>query len=99
APVAAVSVAPPRREKSRKLSYKESRELESIEADILAAENEVARLEAAFASPEFYAKHGHEWQQLEAQLKSAKERVPQLYARWEELERVKAGEASDTVSS
>ena len=84
---------PRRAEKARKLSYKETRELESIEAEILAAEDNVARLEAAFAAPYFYTKHGHEWQQLEAQLKAAKERVPQLYARWEELERIKSGAA------
>jgi ATP-binding cassette subfamily F protein uup len=85
--------APARREKARKLSYKETRELESIESDIRAAEEKVATMEAAFADPAFFAKHGHKWEELEAELETAKKRVPQLYARWEELERVKAGAA------
>jgi ATP-binding cassette subfamily F protein uup len=82
--------APRRTERARKLSYKETRELETIEADILAAEGNVARLETAFAAPDFYEKHGHEWQTLETQLKQGKERVAHLYARWEELEAIKA---------
>lgn len=85
--------APRRTERVRKLSYKETRELETIEADILAAEKEVARLEAAFAAPDFYEKHGHEWQALETRLKEGKERVAFLYARWEELEAIRAGSA------
>src|SRR5580693_5863386 len=46
-----------RPERARKLSYKETRELETIEAEILATEEEVTRLEAAFAAPDFYEKH------------------------------------------
>ena len=77
----------------RKLSYKETRELETIEADIHTAEEKVATMEAAFADPAFFAKHGAKWEQLEAELEAAKKRVPQLYARWEELEAIKAGTA------
>ena len=87
------SSAPKRTERVRKLSYKETRELETIEADILAAEAEVKRMEAAFLSPDFYDKHGHEWEALEAQFKAKKERIPQLYARWEELEAIRAATA------
>src|SRR5205085_7773556 len=43
--------------KPRKLKYKEERELEGMEASILAAETEVARIETLFADPEFYTKH------------------------------------------
>jgi ABC transport system ATP-binding/permease protein len=82
-----------RTERVRKLSYKETRELETIEADILAAEAEVKRMEAAFLSPDFYDKHGHEWEALEAQFKAKKERIPLLYARWEELEAIRAATA------
>jgi ATP-binding cassette subfamily F protein uup len=89
------ATAPPRRaEKTRKLSYKETRELETIEAEIHAAEQEVTRLETALAAPDFYQKHGPDWEAFEAQLKVAKERVPKLYSRWEELEAIKAGNAS-----
>jgi ATP-binding cassette subfamily F protein uup len=97
-PVSALIEPPPiapkpaaRREKVRKLSYKETRELETIEADIHSAEEKVTTMEAAFADPAFFAKHGHQWQELEAELEAAKQRVTQLYARWEELEAIKAG--------
>lgn len=78
----------PKAEKPRKLTWKETRELEAMEQTILAAEEEVARLEGLFAKPDFYQQHGHEWQTLEAQLKAAREEVPRLYARWEELEKI-----------
>jgi ATP-binding cassette subfamily F protein uup len=80
--------APPA--KGRKLKWKEERELETIESDILDAENEVAQLEEAFVAPDFYAKHGADWAQCESNLKTARERVAQLYARWEELEQLQA---------
>src|SRR6185369_15660534 len=44
------SPAPP----ARKLTWKEARELETIEASILAAEDHVARLETSFAAPDFH---------------------------------------------
>jgi ATP-binding cassette subfamily F protein uup len=43
-------------DKPRKLKWKEEREWESMEANILSAENEVSDLEATFAAPDFYAK-------------------------------------------
>ena len=79
-------------EKPRKLKYKEERELETIEAVILAAEEKVAAMESMFAAPDFYAKHGTDWETLDKQLDSAKREVARLYARWEELERIKRGE-------
>ncbi|MEQ1859174.1 MAG: ABC-F family ATP-binding cassette domain-containing protein [Chthoniobacteraceae bacterium] len=83
------ATARPGETKARKLSFKETRELEAMETTIHAAEHEVARLEALFATPDFYSTHGHEWQALEAQLKAAREEVPRLYARWEKLEEIK----------
>jgi ATP-binding cassette subfamily F protein uup len=88
APVAAPS-KPASAAKARKLTYKETRELETIEADILAAETEVARIEAMLSAPDAYMKYGGEWTQLEAQLEAGRKRVPKLYARWEELEAIK----------
>jgi ATP-binding cassette subfamily F protein uup len=91
APVVAPKATPARREKVRKLSYKESRELETIEAAIHEAEAEVTAMETALADPKFFAQHGHHWEAYEAKLEAAKKRVPELYARWEELESIKAG--------
>ena len=74
----------------RKLSFKEARELEGMEAQILAAESDIARVEALFATPDFHRQHGAQTNQLVAELAALKERVTQLYGRWEELEAIKA---------
>jgi ATP-binding cassette subfamily F protein uup len=76
--------------KPRKLSFKETRELEGIEAQIHALEAEVARIEGLFADPEFFRKHAAQVNQLTSELDAAKANVPKLYARWEELEAVKS---------
>ena len=78
-----------KKERARKLSWAESKELEGIEEVILEAEQNVARLEGIFNLPDFYEKHADDWQALEAELKAAKEKVPELYARWEELEAIR----------
>jgi len=74
------------KEKPRKLKWKEEREWESMEANILAAENEVSDLEATFAAPDFYTKPRAEILELQTQLKTARDKVAHLYARWHELE-------------
>jgi ATP-binding cassette subfamily F protein uup len=74
----------------RKLTWKEARELEGIEEVILETEADVARMEAEFAAPDFYEKHSGDWRELEAQLNAARAKVPELYARWEELEAIRA---------
>ena len=74
------------KDKPRKLKWKEEREWESMEANILSAENEVSKLEATFAAPDFYAKPRSEIFELETQLKTARDKVAHLYARWQELE-------------
>jgi ABC transport system ATP-binding/permease protein len=79
----------PKAAKPRKLSFKEARELEGIEAQIHAVEAEVARIEALFADPEFFRKNAAQVNQLTHELDAAKENVPKLYARWEALEAIK----------
>jgi ABC transport system ATP-binding/permease protein len=71
--------------KPRKLKWKEERELEGFEAAILAAENEVARIEALVAEPDFYATHAADYSKFESQLRNARDHVARLYARWAEL--------------
>ena len=84
---------PEAKERPRKLKWAEAKELETIEEDILAAEQTLAQLEAQFNAPDFYEKHGDNWQALEAELNEAKLKVPKLYSRWEELEAIRV--ASD----
>jgi ATP-binding cassette subfamily F protein uup len=77
-------------EARKKMKWGEMRELEQMEAKILAAEDEVARLEAAFAAPDFYEKHQSDWRALELQLRDSRDKVAALYMRWEELESIKS---------
>jgi ATP-binding cassette subfamily F protein uup len=63
-----------------------------MEALILAGEADIARLEAIFAAPDFHRTHATQTNELVAELATAKEEVARLYARWEELETLKAGE-------
>jgi ABC transport system ATP-binding/permease protein len=79
--------------KAAKLSFKDARELEGIEPKILALEDEITRIEGLFASPDFHRTHAEQTNDLLAELKAAREKLPRLYARWEELEALKAGAA------
>jgi ABC transport system ATP-binding/permease protein len=79
--------------KPGKLSFKETRELEGMEPQILALEGEIARIEGLFASPDFHRTHATQTNDLLAQLAAAKEKLPRLYARWEELEALKGAAA------
>ncbi|HEY4258090.1 MAG TPA: ATP-binding cassette domain-containing protein [Candidatus Udaeobacter sp.] len=92
---AAVATAPKKsKEQRRKLKWKEEREWESMEANILAAENQVAELEATFAAPDFYAKPRAEIFDLETELKAARDKVARLYTRWHELELLQSAPSS-----
>jgi len=72
----------------RKLSYKDQREYDSMEATILAAEEEVARLEQQSASPAVLADHAQAGE-IFAALATAQQRVRTLYERWAALEAAK----------
>jgi ABC transport system ATP-binding/permease protein len=76
--------------RARKLTFKEGRELEGMEAQILACEAEVARIEALFTTPDFHRQHGTQTDALLAESAAAKADIIRLYARWEELEAIKA---------
>jgi hypothetical protein len=54
-------------------------------AAVLAAEEEVVRLEGIFEGPDFYPRRAADWQELESKLQEARDRVARLYAPWEEL--------------
>ena len=72
----------------RKLSFKEARELAGMEARIVARENDVARIEALFTTPDFHRQYGAQTEQLKAELEATKQDLARLYARWEELEAI-----------
>jgi ATP-binding cassette subfamily F protein uup len=87
------SAPTPKAGKIRKLSFKEQRELEGIEAVIQSAEAQVTERESQFLDPEFVRKNGGRMQALLAELETAKAGVAKLYSRWEELEAVRAAAA------
>ena len=65
-----------------------------MEAQIHAADAEIARIEGLFASPDFHRTHATQTPQLVADLAAAKEKQAQLFKRWEELEGIKAASVS-----
>jgi ATP-binding cassette subfamily F protein uup len=85
----ATATAPASRQ--RKLSFKETRELSGMEAQILGEEQEIARTEALFTAPNFHQQYGAQTNELLAKIAAGKEKVAKLYARWEELEQINKG--------
>lgn len=75
--------------KPRKLTFKEARELEGMEAAIHSVEAEIARIENLFATPDFHRTHAKQTDELVASLAAAKANLERLFARWEELEVLK----------
>ena len=68
-----------------KLTFKEQRELEGMEAAILAAETRAKELETTLNDPEFHATRSREARGLISELEAAKAEVAHLYERWQEL--------------
>jgi ATP-binding cassette subfamily F protein uup len=77
----------------RKLSFKEQREWEGMEAAILAAETRVQEIETTLNDPGFHATRSREAAGLIAELETAKTDVTRLYERWEELSARQTGKA------
>jgi ABC transport system ATP-binding/permease protein len=84
APPPSPSTAPAASAARRKLSYKDQRELDGMEAAIHAAELELERLTAESAMPE-HASNAKKLGELTAALSKAQAEVDRLYARWSEL--------------
>jgi len=80
--------------KPRKLTWKEAKELEGMEARILGVEGEIARIEELFASPDFHRTHAAQTNDLKAELDVGKAKLAELYARWEELEALRLASES-----
>ena len=67
---------------------------QAAEVDLFAAIHAaVAKLEAQLASPEFFKTQGARANSVITELETLKEKTVKLYARWEELEAVRAQSA------
>jgi ATP-binding cassette subfamily F protein uup len=94
APVAAVSSAIPEKtrspkEKPRKMSFNDQRELEALPERILSLEQEQENLHATMSDPEFYKSAGAGVVQINARLAELELELHKAYERWEELESLK----------
>ncbi len=87
-PAAPTKTEPAKKERTRKLTFKEQRELEGMEQAILTAEEKVSTLEATLNDPTFFATRAAEAPKVIADLESARKKVTQLYHRWQELEQI-----------
>jgi ATP-binding cassette subfamily F protein uup len=78
----------PKREKPapRKLSFKETRELETLPSDIAAAEAALSKVEALLADPTAYARDPAAFQTAFAEVDGLRRRKEELEERWLELE-------------
>ena len=77
----------PQKQRTRRLSNYERRELEGIEDAIAAAEAQVAELQAQAVDNEVLMDHDR-MTAVYAALEAAQAKVDALYARWEELEAI-----------
>ena len=79
------SARPAPASKAKRLGYLEQRELDAMEATILAAEEKLAAAQRAAEDPSIAA-DANALQQRYTELTAAQAEVDRLYARWEELE-------------
>lgn len=77
--------------KSKKLSYKDKRELEEQPALIEKLETEQANLEDLISQPDFYDQDGKEVEKMLKQVADSQLKLDQAYQRWDELEKLKQG--------
>jgi ATP-binding cassette subfamily F protein uup len=89
---AAPAAEPKQARKPGKLSYKEQRELDGMEAAIEAAETRKAQLEAQLVDPSVYSSNSKAAEVQKALEETAAE-VERLYSRWQELQNLAAGAA------
>jgi len=73
-------------QRSKKLSFKEERELQTLLSEIEADEGQIQTLESRLADPETYKNNGSEIKNLQIELNTLQEQVLEKMARWEDLE-------------
>ncbi len=76
----------PKRERVRKLTFKEKHELADLPARIDALETELAELHETMADPDFYRTAGEQVAETTIRLERLEAELAGAYARWEELD-------------
>jgi len=76
----------PQKERPRKLTFKEERELEMLPEQIAALEEEQESLHKKLADPELYKSAGAGVPAMNSRLEAIETELETLLARWEELE-------------
>jgi len=79
----------PQKERPRKLSFKEERELEGLPGLIAGLEEEQGQLHARLSDPEFYKNAGAEIASINTRLAAIELELEAAYLRWDELESLK----------
>ncbi len=92
-PQAPESASSAKRARPRKLTNKETRELESLPAQIEALETEQAAITAKLADPDFYKRDPAAAPAVRVRLDALEGELAAAYARWEELETIRASAA------
>jgi len=75
----------PQREKSRKLTFKEQKELEALPKRIEELETEQQQIIAVMADPAFYRESGKKVIETKVRLEAVEKELVESYARWESL--------------
>ena len=76
-------------DKPRKLTWKEERELESIEPEMEKLEAKVSEIETTLSDPDFYKTRAAEAEGLNAECQELQQKMETMFARWEELEAIR----------
>ena len=87
-PAAKPKATKPVKDRPRRLSYKEQRELESLPEQIETLEAELGELHQAMADPAFYRQEPGEIVKASTRAQSLETEIAQAYRRWDELESV-----------
>ena len=83
-------IAPgPQKEKPRKLSFKEQKEIETLPKRIEELDAEQQQIIAAMADPAFYRSSGDKVSATRARLDALEKELAEAYQRWDELEALK----------
>ncbi|MCK4509065.1 MAG: ATP-binding cassette domain-containing protein, partial [Desulfuromonadales bacterium] len=81
-----VAKGKPKRERTRKLTFKEKHELEELPLQIDTLETEIAELHAKMADPDFYRTAGEQVATTTTRLEMIETELAETYTRWEELD-------------